>query len=289
MTGVSVVVANALDDGPAAAPCLDALRSELRPGDDEILLVDRAGLDPGSLDAAVQVVVAEPDASRGQLYALGHQRASRPVVAFTDTTTVVAPGWRAALVDAVDAGAEIAGGPVAPGRPRTLRGWAGFLVEYAPHAVPPFRSASGDVSGNNLAYRRGVLEGVPTRPLWKSEVNSALRARGVRPHVVPAMLVTSYRTYSWSDLLDQRFHHGRHFAAHRCTGWRPWRRWAVALGSVALPCVFLARLFWLVRHDRTLSRRLVATLPLVAAAFVTWSAGEATGYLTGRGRDVGIF
>jgi hypothetical protein len=296
VTGLSVVVANGSSHGAPAGACAEALAAELDPGSDEVVWVAPGhGRPPAVPRLQVAHVAAPAGASRGDCYGLGLDRARGPVVVLTDTATVVAPGWRAALMTALADGADVVGGPVLPGAipDGDRRGWAGFLVQYGPHAVPPYRSAAGDVAANNVAYRRHLLR--PTSgeggggPVWKAELNAGLARRGVRPVLATGMRVTVARPYRWADLSAGQTAAGRLYGTLRSEGWSLPRRLAAAAAGAGLPALLLARLWRTVAPDPALRRHLVASFPMVAAALGAWSVGEARGYLRRDGTGEGVW
>ena len=288
MTALSVVVANVLDQVSEVESALDALERELADGD-QIVLVDAAGTAPQR--PGVTYVRASPPPSRGGLYAAGLAASTHDLVAFSDSSTEPQPGWRRAAVAALVAGAGVVGGPVMPGHDRTLRTVAGFLVEYGPHAVAPFTNASGDVAANNVAYHRAVLDPVlgPGEPLWKNVVNGRLRARGSPPVLVPAMRVTSTKTYGWRDIVTGRAAHGRLYGAQRSASWTRARRVTAALACAGLPLVGHLRLVARTSGEQRLRTDLVRATPLVVLALLMWSVGEALGYLLGPGSAGDVF
>lgn len=279
---LSVVVANRTADPSYAALAVDALTHELV-DEDEVVWVDAAGLDAAPHAAAAWLLRAPVGAGRGHCYGVGLSATRHDVVAFTDSSTVVERGWRTAAVAALERGATVVGGPVLPSTPRSMPAWAGFLVDYAAHALPPYASAIGDVAANNVAYRRSAL---PTdgRPVWKHEVNSELRSFGVHPVVAPGMRVTVHRGYGWSDLAA-RFRSGSFYATYRSKAWARWPRLVAGTGCSLLPVLALGRLYAIVRRDDVLRRKLLMSLPAVLLAVTAWSAGEAMGYLFHQSQD----
>ncbi|MGH9190244.1 MAG: hypothetical protein ACRD0Q_09470 [Acidimicrobiales bacterium] len=266
----------------------EALERELQLDEDQIVWVDRAGLAwPAS--RAVTTVVAPPTASRGACYGLGFAEARNPLVAFTDSETVLDTGWRRA-VEGAFARPEVAvvGGPVRPSPSPSPVTWAGFLVDYGAHSVAPFVSASGDVAGSNVAYRRTVLPPAPA-PIWKSSVNADLRAGGTRPVLSTGMGVTSSRQYRWRDLIEGRARAGAVYGAQRSAGWSPPLRLVAATGCVALPALGFLRLEARLRGDDVMRARLLRTCPGVAVALLAWSAGEAAGYVSGRSEGCSVW
>lgn len=218
------------------------------------------------------------------MYGEGLRRATEAgldVVALTDACTRLDPGWREALDAAAASGAAIVGGPVKPatlaGHRRSIRSWAGFLVDYAPHAVEPFLSATGDVSANNVAYLLHVVQTRPAGAFWKSVVDRELRARGHRITIATGMVASSLRTYTARDLLSRRTA-GRLYAAQVADSWPAGRRMTRVLLCSGLPLLRLARLARVVRPDPVLRLALRRSFVLVACSEIAWSIGEAQGY-----------
>lgn len=277
MTALSVVIANKTPHTSEAAPAVAAMTSQLAEGD-QLVWVDQAGLAPWAALGGATLLEVQAGAGRGECYGAGLASVRNPLVAFTDSSSIAAPGWREAAVAAIEGGATVVGGPVLPTVPSSTPTWAGFLVDYASHAAPPFLSASGDVASNNVAYRREVLP--DSGPVWKTQVNARLRAQGIAATVVAGMSVTLNRSYRWADLGLPRTRSGALYASHRSRGWSPSKRGLAAMGCGGLPFLAFWRMWSTVHHDVVLRRALFSSLPGVAAAYMSWSAGEFMGYLS---------
>ncbi|MGH2627643.1 MAG: hypothetical protein ACRDHY_13445 [Anaerolineales bacterium] len=228
---------------------------------------------------------------RGHLYRAGLDASHHPLVAFTDSATIVGDGWRNAAAQALEAGASVVGGPVRPRGDRSWFGWAGFLAEYGVHSVPPFASVTGDVAANNVAYRRSTLDDVleAGQPVWKSAVNAHLRKCGGGPTIIEAMEAVSAKRYGWHDLVGARFAHGRHYAGERAMDWSRRTRLVAALGCAGLPAVGWARLLRRVGRTHGWRFRFAVATPLLMTALAAWSMGEAVGYLVGGGEPGVVF
>ena len=282
MTALSVVIVNVERDRSSVDDALRALSREVVDGD-QVVWVDAGGI---SCDLREADRVAAPSGlGRGDLYGLGLQVARHELVAFTDSATRLEPGWRSAAMAAFATGAGVVGGPVLPGDLRSTLDAAGFLVEYGPHAVPPFVSATGDVAANNVAYRRSVLVSVVPQggAVWKTVVNGRLRERGTGPAVAPGMRVVVTKRYAWGDVGRGRVAAGRLYGAQRGASWSVTHRAAAALGCAALPFLAYGRLVRRVATEPALRRALVRSSPVVLLALTAWSMGEALGYLLGNG------
>jgi hypothetical protein len=263
-----------------ASPALTALEKELESSTDTIVWIDRAGLLPkGENEVRVVPETVSARSGRGEMYGRGLELARSDVIAFIDSSTVVQAGWRQALATACENGGRIMGGPLSPSLPRSMKSWAGFLVDYGVHAVSPFTSASGDVAGNNVAYVRSELNGLTTMPFFKTSVNRWLARREVQPVMVEGMRAVVTKTYGWRALTSDRFRHGREYSAQRRVEMGVVARLLRAGAGLGLPALLGLRLATRVLHDSKLGRHLLAAAPLVLAALMCWSAGEAAGYL----------
>jgi hypothetical protein len=257
MTTVSVVVA---DYGVASRErAVAALKRELTDAPGELVCVDG----PGEL---------------GDRYGRGLARATGSVVAFTDTNTIVSAGWYAAIVDAFEHGARVVGGPVRPAEPASLASWAGFLLEYGPHARSPFRSATGDVAANNIAYDAALLRSVATSAVWKHDVNRALATHGITPTIATGMVVEVAKQYD-AAFVRAQFTNGNRYA--HASG----RSIARALACLLLPVMMLYRAVRVVAPVRAWWARTALALPWLIVGCIAWSAGEAVGYAVRRRRE----
>lgn len=261
-----------------------ALQRELAVGDEVIWT---GPLDPpGNL--TVTRLVPSPEGGRGDLYGHGLAAARHPYVAFTDSDTVLRSGWRRAVDDALTR-SVVVGGPVLPGTAMTTRSWAGFFVEYGPHASPPYLSRSGDVAANNVVFDRAELHAVvaPGDPVWKTEVSARMRDRGITIAVEPGMAVEVTKECGWRELTVSRLAHGRLYGAQQAATRSVPGRLLAALSCGLLPPVAYCRLVRAVSSDERLRREFVAASPFIGLALVAWSIGEAIGNVTAReGQDV---
>jgi glycosyltransferase involved in cell wall biosynthesis len=150
---MSIAVVIPTRDRPThLAACLTALRTELLPGD-ELLVVDSASAVPVRCDAPVHRV-SVPGASRARN--AGWHATAASVVVFVDDDVQVATGWRSALTDAL-IGVDLVCGRVAvpPWQVGTERPVAVTpdVPEQLLHAGSTLRGVSA-----NLAVRRSALE-----------------------------------------------------------------------------------------------------------------------------------
>ena len=153
MTQLAVIIPTR-DRPEHLATCLSALVPQLRPGD-ELLVVDSASRQPVRTDVPVHRA-DRPGASHARN--LGWRATTAPVVAFVDDDVQVAPGWRAALAEAL-VGVDLVAGRVAvpPSQAAAER-----PVAVTPDVAEQLLAADGDLRGvsANLAVRRSALVAV---------------------------------------------------------------------------------------------------------------------------------
>ena len=292
MTSLALVVADTGTPFDTAEHALDAASGQLDPADCIAWVSER---EPPAVEKTPIWCAAPSGASRGDLYGVGLRWATTTncdVVAFTDSATKLEPEWRVALDDAMSRGAVVVGGPVRPGAregfPRTTASWAGFLAEYAVHAVPPYVSETGDLSANNVGYRLAAIGGAHEGPFWKSVVDRELSAEGHALELVPDMTTTSLRSYCYRDLTIGRMAAGRLYGAQAGGASSLAHRLIRVAACAALPFVRLARIARTVRHDRPLASVFWRSLLLLVVAETAWSLGEAVGYLAPSRPPTGV-
>lgn len=216
------VVVPTRDRPERLARCLSAIDAQTEPPD-EVVVVD-----DGSRDAAA-VVAAVGDRDRVRVVRVGGHGPARArnrgaaeatghVVCFTDDDCRPGPGWLAALVDAVAAGAPAVAGPTRNGRPDDAFATASQLITN--HLSD--RSRLGDAPfapTSNLAVRGDVLAAVPfdeSFPLAAGEDREwcdRLAAAGHRLAWEPEAWVEHHQELSARGFWDQQVRYGRG-AAH---------------------------------------------------------------------------
>lgn len=285
---ISVVIpsVNSIDD---LRSCLDALRAQ-RGAVLEIIVVDRLGDTVRRALASeypeVKVVPVASDATIPQMRALGFKHVSSDVIGVIEDHVVVPSDWAQKLVAAIRSGIDVAGGPIENAATDTRIDWAAFLCEYSA-CLPPLQAGEATwLPGNNIAYRRSVLERyqvVLDKGLWENHLHDAMRADGVKLIMLPDLIVGHKMHYTFDLYLSQRYLYARSYAGARVAGKPAPLRMAYGLAAFALPPMLFARtLRTIVRKGRHLDH-LLPSVPMLAAFVMSWGAGEVQGYLFGAG------
>lgn len=306
LPSISVIIA-ATDSARAVEDCLRSLP----PSDQvEVLVVaPRDRILPVPSAPGIRWIAVEPGCGVPRLRRLGLERASAPVVAFTEDSCRLGRGWWGSWLDAfLDPTVLAATGAVEQVEGGSLVDWAVFFCEYAPFlrlagelriAGTPggdLRRSSGPVgapcdarlAGNNFAVRRDWL------------LDAIGEADGVHEHALPALVAGRSgkvarvvravawhaRRYSAREALGDRFRFGLDFGRMRAVSEPGHRRIAAAVLGPAILLIQLARLVATMLRKRRYLIRFAATFPLTTAMLTSWSAGEWLGWILGprRGR-----
>ena len=285
---LSVVVpsVNSYDDLDG---CLRALKAQ--GAAIEVIVVDRLGEHVRHWvrkDHPGTVVIAVPgDATIPRMRALGIRKASAPAVAVIEDHVIVPDGWAKAMLAALEAGAEVAGGAVDNAATDTLIDWAAFLCEYS-STLPPLPAGPSDwLPGNNVIYRTPVLrrhDAVLDEGKWENRLHDAIRAGGTQLMMHPEIVVGHKMHYSFRLYMSQRYLYSRGYAGARRDGMPFGRRLAMGLAAlVLLPPLMFVRTIQRIRAKRRYPRELIRALPLLVPFCLSWGAGEAMGYWFGPG------
>ncbi len=270
--------------------CLSALeevRDEVRL---EVLVIDRLG--PEVREEVrrrfpwVAVHATEPGATIPEMRAVAFRHATGRAVAVIEDHVLVEARWGRCIVDALDSGAAVVGGPIENAATESLIDWAAFLCEYS-HCVPPL--AAGPASwlpGNNVAYRRELLErfrATAEAGHWEGHLHARLQREGVELTCHPDLVVRHRKHYTFTEYLGQRYLYSRSYAGTRLAAAAGLKRLVYGLAALGLPPVLLCRLGRRALATRRLRSIYLKCLPLIAVFVTSWALGETVGYWFGAG------
>lgn len=284
---VSVVVPS-VNGWEYLGPCLEALGSQSGPRP-QVVVADRVGAEVRERVREawpeVDLVEAEPDTSIPELRARAFHACEGDVVGVVEDHVLVPPDWTERMLRVHRAGARVVGGSVRNVARDRLVDRAAFLCEYSHCLEPPAAGPSERITGNNVTYRRELLQRfrpVVEEGAWEDRLHDALRADGVELVCRPEIRVDHRMHYSAPEYASQRFLYSRAHAAQRLSGRPGWVRAGYALATAGLPPVLLARIAlraWRAGRGGLFLR----SLPLQAVFVTCWAAGEAAGALFGDG------
>lgn len=236
-------------------------------------------------------VIAVPcDTTIPQMRALAIRRATAPAIAVIEDHVIVPAGWAQAMLAALAAGADVAGGAVDNAATGTLVDWAAFLCEYSSTLLPLPAGPSNWLPGNNVIYRTDVLrrhDAVLDEGKWENRLHDAICAGGTRLVMHPEIVVGHKMHYSFGLYMAQRYLYSRSYAGVMRDGMSPARRIIMGAAALAvLPPLMFLRTVRRIRAKRRHPRELARSLPLLVPFCLSWGAGEAVGWWFGPGRSL---
>src|SRR5262245_16935660 len=212
---LSVVVpsVNGLND---LRGCLAALLRDKAHEHLEVLVPERCGEDVRLAIhrefPTVRLLPVESATTIPEMRALGFRHATGTAVAVIEDHVIVPRAWARRLLDEIAGGALVVGGPVENAATHTLLDRAAFFCEYS-HCMPPLpRGATTWLPGNNVAYRRDVLERY--RPIteagrWEDYLHDHLRRDGIELVCRPEIQVEHDKHYTFTEYVSQRYLYAR--------------------------------------------------------------------------------
>ncbi len=276
--------------------CLDSLLAQTCPPGVELQVVAVAGRASENAAAGLRgegclvVRIAGQEPSLPRLLARGIEAASGDWVALSEGHCTFAPGWLAAAAAAMRCPAAAVGGAVEPGDLRTASDWALYFCDYAAFLPPLPGGPASDLPGNNVLFRRDVLERLATpepEGFWKTFACRRLAASGEKLLADPSLVVRYGRRLSTAELLGRRLTHGRCYGAMRARLIPGSRRLLYAVAAPVLPPLLLARVLRHAWPKERYRRQLVVSLPWALLAVIAWIVGEWLGNLFGAGQSCG--
>ena len=255
----------ALLDGAAAARCAEVLARE-------------TGTAASVIDRSAPGAATVPGRRRAALDRMGGA-----LVALVEDTTLVAPGWAAAVRAALaDPAVAAVWGPVRIAETLPPRFRALGRLEYG--RFQGLAPLSPSPPGNCLAFRRAALDAVLPQGAGFAEhqLAAALRAAGWTIAFAPGAASTYAMADHHAARLATRFGHGRIYAASLHTHSDVAGRLAGALKALLVPLVLTARAIGHARA-KTPARIWRAEVPHLALMALASGAGEFTGHLFGKG------
>lgn len=243
----------------------------------EVIVVapDDPSAPPGERSAGIVHVAAPRGVGVPRLRRLGLDAARGRVVAFTEDSCTLHPGWADAWVEAFAAPETLAAtGPVVPAMGACPIDQAVFACEYAAF-LPDGRSGPPKrLAGNNFAVRRTVADRLDPVEVHEGEIITRVPRTDGAFRLVGGAVVSHARQFSPAEALRDRLRFGRDYGRRRASAW-PWAvRTAGVLAGPAVWVVQVIRVTWTLLRNQRDHGPLLESLPLTLALLVGWSVGE---------------
>jgi hypothetical protein len=275
--------------------CLASLFEQGSKSKFEVIVV-YGGFSPSSLSLLKtrypQLTVLEHPQSGSipSLHGLGVANSSGKLVAITEAHTTFASDWiDTAISVSVESTDAVIGGAVEPGKNLSSVDYALYLCDYAQFALPLTIDVSDDLPGNNIVFKRGVIDkylagkDLGRDGFWKTFFCNELIQQGERLSRHPALVSYYNRHLTFGEVMDRRYHHGRCFGAMRSEQFDVAKKLFYSASCGALPMVLAMRLFNKVKMKPSLMGRFVRVQQICHAIICAWVYGEFSGTIGGAG------
>lgn len=283
---LSVVVVSTRSHSSLRASLNAILANDLRSV--EILIVDCCSEEPISdlVDAypSVRFFHSSRRACVPALAGAGLRHAVGEIIALTDTSCLVGSGWIENIKRAHESESAAIGGSVEPKGRMSLLDWAAYLCDYGQFMHPLKAGPAYVLPGNNISIKHSALARsvhLVKPAFWKTLWCDRLRGGGGELMCEPAIETSFAGSYRMTPFLSKRFKNARCFASMRSNEMTKPKRLLYAAGSPILLAVLLRRAFAAIVPKKRYRRELVRSTPFLVLAFVSWTLGEACGYITG--------
>ena len=286
---LSVVVA-ASNNTQALERCLESLKGQGEAEDTEIIVVsnyrERVQERIERRFPYVKYVSLPEDTTVPELRTTGIFHSRGEIVALIEDHCLLDENWCSEIKKAHELPYPIIGGSVENASCERWLDWAVYFYEYGKY-MPPNQAGLVDcLPGNNVTYKRPVLEKVETifqKGFFETFIHWELKTQGYPLYMIPSAIVYHKKQYKIKGALTQCYHSGRSFGGMRTSKAMLLKRIGLILGSWMLPILLPSRIvFRTVRKKRHI-RELVLSLPYLLLLMASWSYGEFCGYACGEG------
>jgi len=270
--------------------CLRSLAAQTARSSMEVIVVD------SSSDGTIGIVRSEFPWVRcivfpqrkycGDARNAGLIQARGRIIALTDADCTPQEQWAKKILEAHNKNLALAiGGAIANGNPESLIGWAAYFCEFSAWMPGSPAGSRADIAGANMSYKREAFDryGIFIAGTYCSdtEFHWRLQRDGLSLRFDPAMQVSHRNISSFKRFLVHEFQHGRSFARVRVKAqcFSLVRRMVYALFFGLIAAKLLLQIIGWNLRTRKYIRNFCASFPLTLVGVITWSLGEASGYM----------
>lgn len=293
-TRLSVVVA-AWNGGAMLSQCLASLNGQTDAADTEIIVASNFAEGTELLREKfprVRHLSLPAGTTVPELRAAGIRCSTGEVVALLEDNCSVDSNWYSEIRRAHESPYAIVGGSVENVSFDTALDWAVYFYDYGKYMIPNQAGEVSTLSGNNVSYKRSVLESVQDKfreGFFETFIHEELKRQGHKLYLVPPAIVYHQKSYEARNALADCYHHARSFAGKRILAAPLWQRLVFVFGSFVLPILLPVRIASrIIKKDRHL-KELFLSFPYIVLLMSSWSLGEFCGYSFGEGASAKVW
>jgi len=258
----------------------------------EIIVIDRLGEHvreqvrqnfPGTV-----VIPVPPGTTIPKMREIGTKAVSAGVeaVGVIEDHVIVPSDWARRMLDALAEGHDVVGGAIENAATESYMDWSAFLCEYSGSLPPVPAGPQQGVPGNNVLYRREVLDryhSVLEEGKWENRLHDAMREDGVELIMRPDIIVGHKMHYTFGLYFTQRYLYSRSYAGARVKDAPLSKKLAMGAAACALPPLMFFRTLKTVWGKGVHKDHLIKSIPVLIPFCIAWGAGEVVGYVFGAG------
>lgn len=285
---LSVVIA-AWNGEAMLSQCLASLNGQTDPADTEIIVASNFAEGTELLRENfphLRYLSLPAGTTVPELRAAGIRCSRGEVVALLEDNCSVDPNWSSEIRRAHESPYAIVGGSVENVSFDTALDWAVYFYDYGKYMIPNQAGEVSTLSGNNVSYKRSVLESVQDRfreGFFETFIHEELKRQGHKLYLLPSAIVYHQKSYEARNALADCYHHARTYAGQRISRAPLGKRLVFISGSLILPILLPARIAsTTIKKGRHL-KELLRSFPHLVLLMSSWSLGEFCGYLCGEG------
>jgi len=286
---LSVIIAtfNARD---TIRPCLRALAGQtVRPFMEVIVVDSSSDGTAGIVDEEfpwVRRIVFPERKYCGDARNAGLVQARGRIIALTDGDCEAQESWVEEILKAHERNAAPAiGGAIANGNPESPVGWAAYFCEFSAWMPGGPAGARTDIAGANMSYKGEAFDRcgtfIPGTYCSDTEFHWRLGREGLGLRFEPSIRVSHRNIPFLGRFLRHEFRHGCSFARVRVKAQRftAARRAAYALSFGLIAAKIYLQIAARNVENPVYLRHFCVSSPLTLLGVITWSLGEAWGYI----------
>jgi hypothetical protein len=231
--------------------------------------------------------LARPGRLVPELWRDGVDEATGDIVALTISPMVPAANWVESIREE-HRDHDAVGGAIDPGEDLRASDWAEYFCRYAREMRPFSSRESGDLAGDNAAYKRSLLERWRAEyrdGFWEPVFHRQLKREGIPLWHTPSVIVFQGRSSGAAAFVQQRLKHGWKYGHQRGAHFSRGRNVVGVAGAPLVPFLMTARVLHEVFSRGRYRLRALAVLPLIFGFNLVWAAAEAAGHLDMVRRD----
>lgn len=283
-----------------AQSALDALYVQTIVDQMEIIIVDLGASESPPFTCGsnirISIIPMPKNTSCASARMTAVKKATGEIVAFIEDHSFAKPDWAEQLASAFEEPWAAVGYSIVNANPESYASRSGLVSDYILWMSPVHSGKSALLPGNNVAYRRKLLEQFGERlgiDLGIDfNIHEALKKQG-HELAMSARAQIAHQNYDHiSGLIQADYHYSKMLAANRVSSqnWGPFKQALYVVGTpLGSPFMRLFRIIKSLRDRRPLVWPFISALPVIFITFFFAAVGESLGYLLGAGQSIEDF